>query len=244
VVQLARQLLIKHAWSAGQDNTEWLNEKHISRTIRDSYSLLSGSSAQASRKKGKPHKKQHVLTEQQLDEAIAAVSKGCHPTMADAALHCRYIHDLLATAGCSTRYLWCAMCNHDPTFRKRGMVEPHRTITADWRKKRRDYILQMQRRAAADPTFLKRVCWVDQKQVYLVSSHQGFRRWCQRHGIEGPSQQDLVLECTHMDGKYRNWVVYYYAIVNAVLGPFYICMVTGTHGAGAPEFNFEASYGN
>lgn len=101
----------------------------------------------------------------------------------------------------------------------------------------------MQRRAAADPTFFKRVCWVDQKQVYLVSSYQDFRRWCQRHGIEEPSQQDLVLECTHMDGKYSNWVAYYYAIVNADLGPFYIC-ITGTYGAGAPEFNFEASYRN
>jgi len=127
------------------------------------------------------------------------------------------------------------MRKFDPTFGKNGLVEPKEPFSPQLRSQRVAYCLHMQQQIAKDPKFMNRIFWVDQKLVYLVSSHQGEQRWCQRRGSKGRAQHEMVLECPMMHKRYRSWTVYYYAITNALLGAFLMLMMTGTKGPGAPE---------
>lgn len=238
----AHRILKEQAAVWGWDVSEWLHSAHATRTINDWWKTFSATDSVNARYAGAEHRKQHPITDAELTQAIQEVSAGIHPSIEDAAFHCQFIADLLEKYGCSVQYLWDAMKRHDPKFSKTGLVEPHAPFTEPQKDQRVSYIKHMQQEIQRDPDYMKKIFWIDQKQVYLVNSHQGFRRWCQRHSELGIKQHDMVLECVNMQQKHKGWSVYYYSIVNAVLGPFTIVMCTGTTGGpGVPETKYIVS---
>jgi hypothetical protein len=180
---------------------------------------------------GIDHAHKYDITAAQLDECIRQVSAGWHPTIMDACCQNRYIYNLLQEVGCTERYLWNAMLLHDTTFAKRGLLCPRQEFTPKQLTKRVNYCERMLKLPAEE---MKKIFWIDQKLVYLVSSHYGVHRWCQRRGATGQASNEIIVESPMMDKKYKTWRLYLYLVVNAHLGTYKLYLMdSGTHGTGA-----------
>jgi hypothetical protein len=166
----------------------------------------------------------HNIPDIVLDECIAVVVHNQYLTKKEAEHEDPYLKMVMYTYDCSIFYLFNKMKERNPAFKKCLVFEP-KVMKSPREMTYRVIYSQLMKYGGLER--LMRYVWVDQKKLYVTPSPHGMRAWGLFHMPGG----------THLAGKHPlcapKWsksCVYYYAAVNAVLGPIGTFVTTGCKG--------------
>jgi hypothetical protein len=223
------------------DDVPWLMQRHGARDVRSWFSTLFKTfdlNTARPDTMGLPHRGgKDVIPNDVLDECIKDVVTTGYRNRWQAGHRDVYIQNVCKEYECTNFYLFRRMFVREPRLRWCVKLCPKMVLSEQHMADRVKYCERM-KRTSLDA--LKAYIFVDQKKLYIAPKH-AMKCW----GLLGEGYQggkaEVVRHPLLSSKKWRGAAVYYYAAVNAVLGPIGIFLTTGSQGPGALTSKFMVS---
>lgn len=157
------------------------------------------------------------------DEEVLGVRHYFYTSMAEACEQCEVIRRVMHKYDCSPDYLLRRMKQLDPNLKK-VRLDYKIKLNPEQMASRQQAAAMLLERIRKDPTFLLRVCWIDEWHVWCTAKDAHLKVWADAHD----SRVHEVLPTPQLKKTEKPIVIRCVAMVNAILGPIHMEFTTGT----------------
>ena len=219
--------------------SEWLETEtgHLARGVRTCLKQLV--TAHSVVGEPGPRARVHEIPEDILDECVRVVAANHYRTRWQAGQHCEFLQKVMTQYDCTIFYLFERMQEHEPDLRWCVTLSPKFELSHECTAKRLQYSHDMLKLSRQE---MHSIVWIDQKKMYLALQDD-IKCWGLYHRPRGEGDDEVDTHPLNSP-QHKGDCIYYYAAVNAVLGPVGLYTTTGCHGAGVKPSEYKVSLGS